>query len=258
MCNLIAILVMPFSIFIYNPITWPSCIFRVCPELFAKQTGFRVKGTFCDVTTPILFKQILITTCDSHDCSSHILSRLKAWNFFADLFIDRFTDTQTHLLLRADCVARRGVTPLPFVFGNRVKRLHHFFVCSVFAAFLIFLACTDGIINVMLHCNCVRGACGLLINLQDLSRLGVVRKLFFKRIVRPCIVVARKCPPFLWFRQLAYSFMQIKSPTTLVKRVCWVIYSITRINSHIIITTTLGTPTNKPCLGNATTCAFYF
>ena len=118
------------------------------PKLFAKQSGFCVKRPLGNVTRPILVKQPFI---NSGQKFIKRLSLRKPGNLFPDLFIDRFTDTQSYFLLRADSISSHRVTPLPFVFGDSVKRLHHFFVCSVFAAFLIFLACTDGIINVMLH-----------------------------------------------------------------------------------------------------------
>ena len=108
---------------------------RVCPKLFAEQAGFSVKRPLGNVTRPILVKQLFI---NSGQQFIKRLSLRKPGNLFPDLFIDRFTDTQAHLLLRADCVARQRVPPLPLVFGDSVKGLHHFFVCSVFAAFLIF------------------------------------------------------------------------------------------------------------------------
>ena len=134
--SLVAILLMPFSIFIYNPITWTGCIFRVCPKLFAEQAGFFVKRPLGNVTRPILVKQLFI---NSGQQFIYILSLRKPGDFFPDLFIDRFTDTQPNFLLRADCVARHGVTPLPFVFGDSVKCFHHFLSASCLQPFSFFL-----------------------------------------------------------------------------------------------------------------------
>ena len=86
--RLVAIFVTEFSGFLVVNyfVTWFSNSGRFCPKLLAEQPVFCVKRALGNVTTPILFKQILITTCAGQECSSQILSRLKAWNFFRQHF----------------------------------------------------------------------------------------------------------------------------------------------------------------------------
>ena len=108
----------------------------------------------------------------------------------------RFWNTKTKVLFCVYHILCQEMSPLSFIIRKGIESFGHFAICFIFTLSIIF---AHRIVNIMLHCYCIRFTCRMIVDLKYFTCVRIISQLRFQNTVGTCVFMTWYCPTTFWF-----------------------------------------------------------